>query len=268
MRSVTRLLRATGALVAIAAAVGFSTPAQAGRMGGGFHGGIGFHGGFNHGGFQRHLRFSPRFGFGVGALYYVWPGYYYDDYPSPVAYPYPVPNPYPVPVPYPDPYYGSGPAVPYASGYGGAYQYPTQTLDFRLGPPVQPAPQVEARPPASQTTPPEPLFGLTRRPAKPASPDTAVDPRLPDVRLTGIVIERDRRMAIFDVTGTRPVVLSEGEALKDWRLDNISPEMVSLSGPAGTGTMTLALNADTNLVRQPPPAVPADPQGDMMPPMR
>jgi hypothetical protein len=39
------------------------------------------------------------------------------------------------------------------------------------------------------------------------------------------------------VNGTKSVVLSEGEALNDWRIDSISPQKVSLSGPAGTMTL-------------------------------
>jgi hypothetical protein len=47
----------------------------------------------------------------------------------------------------------------------------------------------------------EPLLGPTQRPPEAASSDNAGDPRLPDVRLTGIVIEPDRRIAIFAVNG-------------------------------------------------------------------
>jgi len=102
MRSVTRLLAATGMiLAAIATPVVLSTPAQAQRMGGfhvggfhggmggfnggGFHGGMGFHGGFHHGGFHHH-GFYPGFGIGLGlsALYrgYGWPAYYYPPPPG------------------------------------------------------------------------------------------------------------------------------------------------------------------------------------------
>jgi len=111
----------------------------------------------------------------------------------------------------------------------------------------------------------EPLLGPTQRPPEAASSDNAGDPRLPDVRLTGIVIEPDRRIAIFAVNGTKSVVLSEGEALKDWRIDSISPQKVSLSGPAGT--MTLKPKPDANLVRSAPPAAaPAgQPQPDVPP---
>jgi hypothetical protein len=206
---------------------------------GGSHGGMGFHGGF-HDGFHHHHGFFPRFGtgLGLGALYgtYGWPGYSYDGYPD---YGYPSYPYYPsYGYPYPYPYYGGG--------------YPTPALGSTSshGPSVEPnLPPAEIRPPAPQVP------DLVRRPPKPAPSDNAADPRLPDVRLTGIVIERDRRIAIFDVTGTRPLVLSEGEALKDWRLDNISPQRVSLSGPAGT--MTLEPKADPNLIRPPPPAAAA-----------
>jgi hypothetical protein len=111
----------------------------------------------------------------------------------------------------------------------------------------------------------EPLPGSTQRPPEAASSDNAGDPRLPDVRLTGIVTEPDQRIAIFAVNGTKSVVLSEGEALKDWRIDSISPQKVLLSGPAGT--MTLKPKPDANLVRPAPPAAaPAgQPQPDVPP---
>jgi hypothetical protein len=85
----------------------------------------------------------------------------------------------------------------------------------------------------------------------PSSANDADSP-LRDVRLTGIVIAPDLRIAIFAVTGASPLVLSEGEALKDWRLDSISPGRVVLSGPAGNIVLKPKLDAD--LVRSPPPA--------------
>jgi hypothetical protein len=96
-----------------------------------------------------------------------------------------------------------------------------------------------------------PLFSPTRRPPETA-PSSNADPGLTDVRLTGIVIEPDRRIAIFAVAGAKPLVLAEGETLKDWRLDSISAQEVSLSGPAGT--RTLEPKPDTKLVRPPPPS--------------
>ena len=79
----------------------------------------------------------------------------------------------------------------------------------------------------------DPLSSPTHRhPETPSSANDAAS-SLHDVRLTGIVTGPDIRIAIFAVTGTAPLVLSEGEALKGWRLDSISPERVVLSGPSG-----------------------------------
>jgi hypothetical protein len=86
----------------------------------------------------------------------------------------------------------------------------------------------------------------------PSSADDANSP-LRDARLTGVVIGPDLRIAIFAVSGTNPLVLSEGETLKDWRLDHISPGKVLLSGPTGTRTMKLEPKPDADLVRPPPP---------------
>jgi len=112
----------------------------------------------------------------------------------------------------------------------------------------------------------EPWLGPTQHPPDAVSRDNVGDePRLPDVRLTGIVIEPDRRIAIFAVNGTKSVALSAGETLKDWWIDSISPQQVSLSGSAGT--MTLKPKPDANLVRKAPPtAVPAaQPPPDVSP---
>ena len=95
------------------------------------------------------------------------------------------------------------------------------------------------------------LFSPKQRGLETPSSANDADSPLRDVRLTGIVIGSDLRIAIFAVTGASPLVLSEGEALKDWRLDSISPERVVLSGPAGN--ITLKPKLDANLVRSPPP---------------
>jgi hypothetical protein len=57
--------------------------------------------------------------------------------------------------------------------------------------------------------------GPTQHPPEAASSDHARDLRPSDVRLSGIVIEPDRRIAIFAVDGAKSVILSEGEALND-----------------------------------------------------
>jgi hypothetical protein len=104
-----------------------------------------------------------------------------------------------------------------------------------------------------------PLFSATRRPPESeqgAQPDTA----LKDLRLTGIMVMPDQRVAIFAKAGEKPLVLSEGEMIGDWHIDNIAPQSVSLSGP--TGTTTLEPLPDPKLVRaQPSAAKPA-----LMPP--
>lgn len=100
-----------------------------------------------------------------------------------------------------------------------------------------------------------PLFSATRQPAGRAAPDQPTDLDLAEVRLTGIVMDPDRHIAIFAISGAKPMVRSEGETMKDWRLDSISPGEVVLTGPAGT--RTLQPKTDTSLARrapQPPPA--------------
>jgi hypothetical protein len=105
--------------------------------------------------------------------------------------------------------------------------------------------------------------GPTQRPPEATSSDHAGDLRPSDVRLSGIVIEPDRRIAIFAVNGAKSVALSEGEALDNWRVDSISPQQVSLSGPAGT--MTLKPKSDATLVRPSAPSAAGQPQPDVLP---
>ena len=96
-----------------------------------------------------------------------------------------------------------------------------------------------------------PLFSPTQRRPETASSANDADSALHDVRLTGVVIGRDLRIAIFAVTGANSRVLSEGQALKGWRLDRISPKGVVLNGPAGN--IVLEPQPDASLVRPPPP---------------
>ena len=79
--------------------------------------------------------------------------------------------------------------------------------------------------------PADPLFSpIQPRPEVPSSAGDASSP-LRDVRLTGVVIGPDLRIAIFAVPGTNSLVLSEGERLNGRQLDHISPGKVLLSGP-------------------------------------
>lgn len=104
----------------------------------------------------------------------------------------------------------------------------------------------------------DPLLSPTQRRPETASSDSDADSLLRGVRLTGVVIGPDVRLAIFAVTGANSRALSEGQALKGWRLESISRERVVFSGPAGS--IVLEPQPDANLVRPPPPvAVPSDP---------
>ena len=70
----------------------------------------------------------------------------------------------------------------------------------------------------------DPLFNPQLRRPETASSANDADSSLRDVRLTGVVLGPDLRVAIFAVAGTNSRVLSEGEALRGWRLDRISPK--------------------------------------------
>jgi hypothetical protein len=106
-----------------------------------------------------------------------------------------------------------------------------------------------------QTTLAQPLFSATRRPPEQAKAGPSADPGMGNLRLTGIVIEADRHLAVFAVPGAKPLVRSEGEAVNEWHLDSISLREVSLSGPGGF--MTLEPKSDPTLARPPKAARPA-----------
>jgi general secretion pathway protein N len=102
-----------------------------------------------------------------------------------------------------------------------------------------------------------PLFSSTRRPRDRAVASQAGDPEF-QLRLSGIVIEPERRIAIFAKTGAKPLVRSEGETLDEWRLDSITPREVTLTGP--TGSTTLEPKTDPNITRPAPPQAQPQPQ--------
>src|SRR5271155_1759546 len=111
-------------------------------------------------------------------------------------------------------------------------------------PAVVSAPAGVEEPPAAQVQRPQidelvatslghPLFSATRKPSDQATAASRpVEEELPNLRLTGIVIEPSRHLAIFAVPGAKPLVRSEGEMVDDWKLDSIGPRQVSLSGPS------------------------------------
>lgn len=97
-----------------------------------------------------------------------------------------------------------------------------------------------------------PLFTSTRRPPPNAPEGGAGDSDLADTRLTGIVTAPGHRVAIFAVSGDKPLRAAEGEAVSGWRIESITPREVSLSGPSGN--KTLQPKFDPKLV--PPPGQP------------
>jgi general secretion pathway protein N len=100
------------------------------------------------------------------------------------------------------------------------------------------------------------LFSPTRKPSDQTTGGRPADEALSNLRLTGIVIESDRHLAIFAVPNAKPLVRSEGETVDDWKLESIGPRQVSLSGP--TGVTTLEPKTDPNIIRPaaPQPAAP------------
>jgi general secretion pathway protein N len=67
------------------------------------------------------------------------------------------------------------------------------------------------------------------------------------------------------VNGAKPLRLTEGEAVRGWQVESITPREVSLSGPGGTKIMEPKL--DPNLVRpSAPSAVPNPAAGSPTPP--
>jgi general secretion pathway protein N len=97
-----------------------------------------------------------------------------------------------------------------------------------------------------------PLFSSTRRPPQSAANDGPSSADLGDTRLTGIITEPGRHLAIFAVNGAKPLRLTEGEAVSGWRIESITPREVSLSGPGGT--KTLEPKVDPNLSQASAPA--------------
>lgn len=111
------------------------------------------------------------------------------------------------------------------------------------------------------TTLSRPLFSATRRPRDRGTADRPMELGLSQLRLSGIVIEPQRRIAIFAKTGAKPLARSEGETLDEWRLDSITPREVTLTGP--TSSTTLEVKTDPNIARparpQPQPPAPGRP---------
>src|SRR5215831_12714906 len=98
-----------------------------------------------------------------------------------------------------------------------------------------------------------PLFSSTRRPPQTASGGGTGESDLADRRLTGIVTAPGHRLAIFAVTGDKPLTVAEGDEVSGWHVDSITPREVSLTGPSGTKILLPKLDPNLAALPAPPP---------------
>jgi hypothetical protein len=77
-----------------------------------------------------------------------------------------------------------------------------------------------------------PLFSASRRPPASGGEATASG-EFQDARLTGIVTMPGQRIALFAVSGAKTRMLTDGGVLDGWRIEDITPDEISLSGPGG-----------------------------------
>jgi hypothetical protein len=141
--------------------------------------------------------------------------------------------------------------------------YPGGTEELSI---AEIAPRREAIPAAGRQTNPRldelvatilarPLFSSTRRPPQNAPAGASADSDLADTRLTGIVTEPRRRLAIFAVNGEKPLKVAEGDAVSGWRIESITAREVSLSGPSGSKTLQPKMDPNLAPPAGQPPAV-------------
>lgn len=97
-----------------------------------------------------------------------------------------------------------------------------------------------------------PLFATDRRPKAGPAPIGAPSDDMP--RLSGIMIDRTERHAIFQPSGDgKSVSVVEGDQIAGWQVQHIAIDGVTLTGPKGTQLLTP--KADASLV----PAANVDP---------
>jgi hypothetical protein len=120
-----------------------------------------------------------------------------------------------------------------------------------------------------------PLFSSSRRPPQVSANDSSGTSDLADTRLTGIVTEPGRSIAIFAVNGAKPLRLTEGEAVSGWRIESITPREVALSGPGGANALEHKVGPNlASAPSGPPPAAaaavrpPSPPSSAAPPPAR
>jgi hypothetical protein len=60
-------------------------------------------------------------------------------------------------------------------------------------------------------------------------------------------------LAIFAVTGAKPLVVKEGADIDGWQIETITPDDVSLRGPGGTKTLRPIMDSSPMFHATPPP---------------
>ncbi len=114
-----------------------------------------------------------------------------------------------------------------------------------------------------------PLFKPDRHPAPTDDHDASTAPPADLPRLTGIMMWADLKRAIFAPDGAdKLIVVSEGDSVGDWRVQEIAADAVTMVGPDGTHRIRpkfapsqAAITpgaTDTTTAPEPPPA-PAGP---------
>lgn len=102
-----------------------------------------------------------------------------------------------------------------------------------------------------------PLFRADRKPYMTNDQDVSTAPiDLP--RLTGILLASDVKRAIFAPDGSdKPIVVTEGESVGSWRVQEITPDSVTMTGPDGTRRIRPKFAANAMPATPPDIAAPA-----------
>ncbi|MDR3436836.1 hypothetical protein [Telmatospirillum sp.] len=114
-------------------------------------------------------------------------------------------------------------------GFGGTLVPPPQ----RLAPP--PEPPAAAPLSSLETIFARPLFQPGRRSSGHQTTTARGTETLP--RLTGIVVDGEKKIAVFQPAGEKPRVVKEGDAIGGWTIQAIGRRQVVLQKPGGTMTI-------------------------------
>jgi hypothetical protein len=127
--------------------------------------------------------------------------------------------------------------------------------------PANGAPAADTQNPAdfAATILARPLFRADRHPYETNDQDISTAPvDLP--RLAGILMSSDLKRAIFAPDGSdKPIVVSEGENVGGWRVQEIAADSVTMVGPDGTRRLRPKFAANASPATPPDAAAPPQP---------